>query len=238
MRTTHTRERNISKSGRLSNRPATSTRATRPPMTTTSTTLAMIKARNAPKTSSRISSRTSGTSPQVALLARKIGSITIRMRTSIGHGLPTLTKSIIRGRAELPTQRTKTHRNRTRVSNTVAHNISRNQMTPTARQAGGILRRLLRRKPRKMSFTDSIISRTTRKRLALALGKSSRTRANRGLSRTQTSTHSKHGGFGLSQSLRPIRSMSRKKTATFIALTAGTINGTSTRQVRASGVAS
>ena len=160
------------------------------------------------------------------------------MKTSIGRGPPTPTRNISRGRAELPTLNTKTPRSKTRGSNIVARNISRSQMTPTPRQAGGILRRLPKRKPRRMSFTDSIISRTTRKNRALPLRKSSRTRANRGLSRTQTSTHSRPGGFGQSQSLRPIRSMSRRKTATFIVLIAGTISGTYTRQVRASGVAS
>jgi len=113
-------------------------------------------------------------------------------------------------------------------------------MKPIVRLAGALLRRLPRRKPKRMSITDSIIRLTTRKRevVGLALGKSSRTRANRGLSRTpQTSTHSRPGGLDLSLSLRPIRSMTPKRTATFIALTAGTINGTSTRQVQASGVA-
>jgi hypothetical protein len=149
--------------------------------------------------------------------------------------------NIRRGQVELPTQNTKKHRKKARVLNTVARNISRNQMILIARQAGALLRRLPRRKPRRMSIIDSIIRLTTRKRVVLgqALGRSSRNRGKRGLSRTpQTSTHSRPGGLDLNLSLRPIRSMTPKRTATFIALTAGTINGTSTRQVQASGVAS
>jgi hypothetical protein len=114
-------------------------------------------------------------------------------------------------------------------------------MIPIVRLVGALLRRMPRRKPRRMSITDSIIKLTTRKTvvLGLALGRSSRNRGKRGLSRTpQTSTHLRPGGLDLSLSLRPTRSMTPKRTATFIALTAGTINGTSTRQVQAFGVAS
>jgi hypothetical protein len=174
-------------------------------MTSINTTLGTNKARSEPKTSSRISSRVSGTGLQVAVQINNTQKIRIPMKISIGLVLPMPIKSTIEELLTLSTMIIPSKMRVTaKVSSIAAHNTIQRVLTPPPME--GRIKRQLRRKPERMNFIGLTIRRTTRR------NKSSNKHSP---IRTRTSTDSKPGDCVRSPSRNLTLNMSLKRAASF-----------------------